>query len=356
MPVASTGNLLAAEELLCTETLSAVVGRCHEPALQQARCNRFGVSENSAFTLLEERMAPAAPALRPRRPIPTAVSPEEARGERLQSTKEVFQRCRNQESRTDFAGDAVHALQGLPSLWRERLIEWLQCVCLKKNDMIRTATIAHAVSLLDSYTSKCSAEDRPETPAQYQLCAITAFNLACKYREQTTVAKHISNEFGRRFDPARMAALERKMIDVIHWRLSPVTVHDLTSMFVGTLSDELKSVDPSNPVERRASLKMAKRLDGIATVFLDLQLSVTGLLNYSRPALVLGTVAAACSIYSIPFYERFSHRIHDLFTEAEVDLCPLISRECQHNFFRNFPDLVKRCPSPPSVMGVDRIS
>lgn len=283
------------------------------------------------------------------RPAEPAVSKIAAKRERRATAHRLFNRCREQHAKSHFALDAEQAMRSLPVVWRVRLIEWLQVVCLQSKDAICTTTIAHAVSLLDSYVAKCEQHDVPKNPSQYQLCAITAFTLACKFCERTKVSRHIWMEFGVRFQPQLVAACERKMLAVLDWQVYPATVHVLTGVLLDEICDQLKRSSVPN------AAKTCKKLRTIATVFLDLQLSSATLLSYSRPAVVLGTVAAACNLYNINFCRSFADTANDLFIPEEVAQCNKICHECQTNFASSFPDMATRCPSPQTVMDVQQL-
>lgn len=273
-------------------------------------------------------------------------------------------RYRMQRDRGDYPADGHAALRSMPPAWRECLVEWLQLIVIKK-PFLHADTVACAVSLLDSYIWKCPAQDVPNNTADYQLCGVAAFILATKFYERNAVAQRTTHDFCRgRFPAASIAAMEHRITAVLDWHMCPITTYELARQLLDHASHYLHSgTAPSegdddddddrdeDAVAEATREEGIKRLEGITTVFLDLQLSTTRELEHPRPAVALGLLQAACQICHIVPQSALLPLIGaDLFTEEELGLVDGISNRCHATFFSTFPDISCRAPSPQSVM------
>lgn len=272
------------------------------------------------------------------------LSAEKAKIQRLHTLLSLLQRYRSQEKRGDFANNKEAALRSSPSAWRQVVVEWLQMITIKKS-ILRPATVAYAVSLLDSYISKCPNEDVPTTPRAYQLCAVTAFTIACKFCQRMHVAARVTLDFAcGRFSVQKIAAMERRFIEVLEWKLYPVCIHDLATLLLQEVTHIL--IQGQNCSDR------IKHLEGIVTVLLDLQLSNPKLLSSSRSTMALGIVRAACEICKIDFDQILSTTIEQIFLPEEIEQQEETSRTCQQYFYDTFPDVFCRPNSPSGVTDI----
>ena len=371
---AATGDF-EAEALLCSETIADGAGCrdfesgngafAHRRALKTRHVSHIEATAAPASsaektTAEEEVVRPAGRQWR-QFPDPMLPNKDDLRRQRMDSFRHRLTQCRAQQARGDFAPGINEAVRTLPRDWREKIVEWLQMIVIGR-PALHSSTVAAGVSLLDAYMSKCAPEEAPANADDYELCAVSAFVLACKYIERANVTSQIRRNFKQgRFTAADFARQEAKLLAVLDYRASPVTVNDVSRLLI----DEFAHVanggarpDPANPGEQNCA-RQVTRLEGITNVLLDLQLSSFSMLGLPRAAVASGTVAAACEICNIDFEGLSAPIMREMFEPFELQWHDHVRDECQRHFCETFPDLVQRthtipsrAPSPQSVVEV----
>jgi hypothetical protein len=192
---------------------------------------------------------------------------------RLEST--TYKRPLSQSLREPFHG-----------LWRQQIVEWMYT--LVKYCKLRHESAAAAVYYLDMAVS----HGLVTSPKQYQLCSMTALYLALKVYDSpsmrvvklSSLVKLGNGEFYEQ----DVVDMERDMIHLLKWRLSPPTINCFIQQYlVILLSDkddcviddgkaatngvvDSEDTSPSSPSSSELTSSLARKLEEIALECIEL--------------------------------------------------------------------------------------
>ena len=281
--------------------------------------------------------------------------------------------CRAQWKRGDTATSASVACRGIRPSWRTALVEWLQMICIESGDVVRSETVAVAVSLLDSFVMSRSTELPLLTERHYHLLGAAVFSLAVKYNEVRSSSTRFVRKFPAQiFDSVMIASAEMHVCKALHWRLCPVSAHTIALHIIAVLvqiqdREALHNEQPTiqskktcssaqssrhNATSSRGSdtvffadSPMTTRLSQVATTLLDLELCTITTHEYPRPAIALGAVLTACHFCSIQPAKLFIEGTQRWFQKGELEFLKDIKKIFRDTFTGSFPTL---SPGPKS--------